>query len=338
MDFLPDLSIQMFEESVAAIERHLTLPVSAEEISGSVGYSRFHFDRLFLSQTGITPARYLRKRRLAEAARALVNSSARILDIALAYQFRSQESFTRSFQKEFGLSPGAYRKRNHFHRPFPMLRSRPFHLLYAGKGIHPVGKIIVPTSTIVEAVNLPHTAECRDGEVLTQMMLMTKQPLSIRSAERQDIPHLCRLYFELHESVAQCVPNRLRSLGDPEAFDASWLSNKLDKLLDAVDVIIFVAEVSDKIVGLAEVYLRKDDAATSEQLAYQYGYLQSLLVGANFRGRGIGERLLKAAEQWARERGASELRLETWEYNGGPLGFYQQQGYRTLKRTLVRSL
>lgn len=201
-----------------------------------------------------------------------------------------------------------------------------------------MGKIIVPTITIVEAVNLPHAAERRDGKVLTQMMLMTKQPLSIRSAERQDIPHLCRLYFELHESVAQGVPNRLRTLGDPEAFDASWLSNKLDKLLDAVDVIIFVAEVSDQVVGLAEVYLRKDDAATSERIAYQYGYLQSLVVDAAFRGRGIGERLLKAAEQWARERGASELRLEAWEYNGGPLGFYQQQGYRTLKRTLVRPL
>ncbi len=138
--------------------------------------------------------------------------------------------------------------------------------------------------------------------------------------------------------MVSCVQDRLISLGDPEAFDASWLSNRLDKLLDAVDVTIYVAEVDDQVVGLAEVYLRTDEQHIPERVAYQYGYLQSLIVASAFRGRGIGERLLNAAEQWAKERGASELRLETWEHESSPLGFYQEQGYRTLRRTLVRSL
>jgi len=47
---------------------------------------------------------------------------------------------------------------------------------------------------------------------------------------------------------------------------------------------------------------------------------------------------MAAAEDWAREHGAAEMRLQTWEFDGDPLPFYIRLGYRTLRRTLVRDL
>ncbi len=38
----------------------------------------------------------------------------RILDIALDLQYESQESFTRAFKNEYGITPGKYRKNNSY--------------------------------------------------------------------------------------------------------------------------------------------------------------------------------------------------------------------------------
>ena len=93
----------------------------------------------------------------------------------------------------------------------------------------------------------------------------------------------------------------------------------------------------DERVGLAEVYLRTEEA-NGPRVAYRYGYLQSLMVHDARRRQGIGQQLLSAAEAWCIAHSAQELRLETWELPAGPQAFYERCGYHTLRRTLVRAL
>jgi AraC family transcriptional regulator len=93
------------------IEESLTQEIDLSEVAAAAGYSLFHLSRLFVAMTGETPVGYIRKRRLSEAARQLLTSKRRILDIALDCQFGSQAAFTRAFRATFGISPGAYRKR-----------------------------------------------------------------------------------------------------------------------------------------------------------------------------------------------------------------------------------
>jgi ribosomal protein S18 acetylase RimI-like enzyme len=161
--------------------------------------------------------------------------------------------------------------------------------------------------------------------------------VTIRLAQTQDFEPLCKLYFEFHEFHVRGVPDRLLSLGDPETFDSSELCAALEKIVGDDDAALFVATVARQVVGLVEIYLRQDEANPA-RVSYQYGYLQSLMVREAFRRRGIGTRLLEAAQQWAREKGATKVRLETWEFAEGPQAFYERQGYRTLRRTLVREL
>lgn len=59
------------------------------------------------------------------------------------------------------------------------------------------------------------------------------------------------------------------------------------------------------------------------------------MVNEAFRAQGIGTRLIEVAEEWAREHGAREMRLDTWEFKGDPVGFYENVGYRTLRRKMV---
>jgi len=159
----------------------------------------------------------------------------------------------------------------------------------------------------------------------------------IRSATSDDCEALCHLYLAFHEFHVQGVPTRLRSLGEPQTHDFTELSQTLLTLMEREDAALFVAEHVSEIVGVAEVYVREDNAH-EVTMAYRYGYLQSLMVSEAHRGQGIGMALVTAVETWAAAKGASEIRLETWEFAAGPLPFYERAGYTTLRRTLVRSL
>ena len=104
--------IEAINRALDFIEENLKSPIQVEHIAASARYSKFHFQRLFSIVTGETVGAYLRRRRLTEASRQLVESDRSILDIALDYQFNSQESFSRSFKDFFGETPNHHRKQN----------------------------------------------------------------------------------------------------------------------------------------------------------------------------------------------------------------------------------
>ncbi|MGA7810220.1 AraC family transcriptional regulator [Bradyrhizobium sp.] len=91
------------------IESHLAGPLTLEEISKVAGISRFHMVRAFAAGTGCSVMRYVRARRLTEAARALASGAPDILNVALDADYGSHEAFTRAFRDHFGLTPEALR-------------------------------------------------------------------------------------------------------------------------------------------------------------------------------------------------------------------------------------
>jgi AraC family transcriptional regulator len=87
------------------IESHLAQPLTLDEIAGVGGVSRFHIVRAFAAATGFPVMRYVRARRLSEAARALANGAPDILSLALDADYGSHEAFTRAFRDYFGVTP-----------------------------------------------------------------------------------------------------------------------------------------------------------------------------------------------------------------------------------------
>lgn len=334
--------LQLLNRAVDYFEQNLTRPALVEEAARQVGYSRYHFSRLFASTTGLTPTDYLRKRRLSAAAHQLAHTSTRILEIAYDFQFKSHEAFSRSFKREFGVSPNHYRLSGQRHPRFAKLTLGATRLLYPGSGITAKPRILIPEAPPLTAFLILHPKEAAKmtvihGSVIRGTSSPANQAINVRPAERLDIPALCRLYHVLHEFTMQSVPDRLHSLGEFECFDATELSHSLVRLLDTIGMVILVAEYANELIGLAEVHLRQDEE-NPLRVNYRYGYLQSLVVASGWRNRGVGGQLLAAAETWCKTEGASELRLDSWEFEAGPLQFYTTQGYRTLRRTLVRSL
>lgn len=93
------------------IEAHLGTDASLADIAGTSGVSRYQLLRAFGAATGHSVMRYMRGRRLSEAARHLAAGAPDILTVALDAGYGSHEAFTRAFRDQFGVTPEALRER-----------------------------------------------------------------------------------------------------------------------------------------------------------------------------------------------------------------------------------
>lgn len=101
------------------IEARLDSEIDLADVARHAGISQWHFQRIFKALTNETLKTYVRSRRFANALDKLAHTDKRIIEIALASGFESQEAFTRAFKKAFGVTPASYRKS---HQRIPFLR------------------------------------------------------------------------------------------------------------------------------------------------------------------------------------------------------------------------
>lgn len=135
--------IENLEKAIDYIEDNLTEKLTIEMIAEKANYSVYHFSRVFLALTGETPINYLRKRRLSQALLDLVNKNYKVLDLAIKYQFGSQEAFSRSFKKIFKISPSKAKTNKAFTKLiFPKLKFSANNINFVGKGEKMESKII----------------------------------------------------------------------------------------------------------------------------------------------------------------------------------------------------
>lgn len=100
-------------ELAAWIHTNLRGDLSVERLAGRVFLSPRQFARVFKQDFGVTPAAFVESARLAEANRRLLQPSRRLTleAIARSVGFSSAEVFRRAFEREYGVSPSAYRAR-----------------------------------------------------------------------------------------------------------------------------------------------------------------------------------------------------------------------------------
>ncbi len=90
------------------IENNLSEPIDLETIAGNIGYSPYHFSRLFKSYMGISVMDYVKHRKLIKASDNILNG-AKIIDVAIGNGYESHSGFTKAFKNEFGFSPSLLR-------------------------------------------------------------------------------------------------------------------------------------------------------------------------------------------------------------------------------------
>src|ERR1700719_1029180 len=84
--------------------------LSLDEMAQSVGLSTAHFARMFRKSTGETPHQFVLRQRLERAKAMLRAPDARVLDVAVACGFKTQQHFAQAFRGVCGISPTGYRQ------------------------------------------------------------------------------------------------------------------------------------------------------------------------------------------------------------------------------------
>jgi AraC family transcriptional regulator len=101
-------SLALLQQVIDYIEDHIHDEIDPEALAKMVGYSPFHFYRLFHMQVGYTLMDYVLRRKLQYALHELVNGK-KIIQIAMDYGFETHAGFTKAFKRCFGSPPSLYK-------------------------------------------------------------------------------------------------------------------------------------------------------------------------------------------------------------------------------------
>lgn len=114
----------------------------------------------------------------------------------------------------------------------------------------------------------------------------------------------------------------------PEAPD-EYLDFDMDDILVSETDAVFFAILEGQPVGMIEARIREygEGCETSP-----VGYIEGWFVQDDLRGRGIAGALTGAAENWAREKGCSEMASDTWLDNEASIRAHEKLGYVEVER------
>jgi len=91
-------------ESTKIIENNIHNKITIDFLAEQLGYSKFHFSRLFKEATGLTVHNYINNRKLICSAKDIL-SGKRIIDVAMNFGYDTHSGYTKAFIKKFGFPP-----------------------------------------------------------------------------------------------------------------------------------------------------------------------------------------------------------------------------------------
>ncbi len=94
------------------VEQNISSKISLEDLSEFVGYSVYHFSRLFKKEVGLPPYEYITRFRLDLAKHYLITTKKAVKDIALECGYQNEINFYSLFKKNVGISPKKFREKN----------------------------------------------------------------------------------------------------------------------------------------------------------------------------------------------------------------------------------
>jgi GNAT superfamily N-acetyltransferase len=106
----------------------------------------------------------------------------------------------------------------------------------------------------------------------------------------------------------------------PPAWDPVRAEEALAEAIERESSTVLVAEHRGELLGFATAYLDLNSVRFGLRC-----WVEDLAVSPGHRSQGVGKALLDAAKQWARERGATHLELDSGEARTDAHRFYERE-------------
>lgn len=155
---------------------------------------------------------------------------------------------------------------------------------------------------------------------------------TIRKATSEDRAALELCFIELQTFERTIEPNRV----EPEIVAADYIE---ELLADCVyhNGAVLIAEEDGRFAGFACVLSQVHSSSVIEKYR-NHAYVTDLYVRKSDRGRGIGEQLMRAAEDYAFANGAERIRVGVLAANNAAHGLYRKLGFRDYEVVLEKTI
>jgi diamine N-acetyltransferase len=154
----------------------------------------------------------------------------------------------------------------------------------------------------------------------------------VREATPRDFRAISDLFEEVDSLHREHLPDLFR-----RAQGAPREETFINGLIKSPDAGVFVAQMGVEIVGLLVAVIHKTPDFPI-LVPLRYAMVDTIVVTARARGRGIGYALMAHVEAWARERRIDRIELNVFEFNEAALSFYRGMNYSVLSCRMVKRL
>ena len=156
--------------------------------------------------------------------------------------------------------------------------------------------------------------------------------LSLRVATEQDYEPYCRLFNQVNDVHVGAYPDTFRHAEcPPRAFEdyQALLADPLQRVL--------LAWVEGQLAGYVHSLLRERPPIPI-MVPARFAVVDTLVVDEAFRRRGVGQALMSAAEDWARQNGAVNIELSVWVFNQPAVRLYEELGYEVISQRMRKPI
>lgn len=130
----------------------------------------------------------------------------------------------------------------------------------------------------------------------------------IHPARPADVPGIITLFT--------AVAEERDSIGAEPGFDVAKRQSSILRSIEEAASCVLVAAVQDVIVGSLSIQVPRQAVGSL-----------SMMVARQYRGQGIGGRLLDESLRWARESGLHKVDLGVWPHNAAAIVLYRSRGF-----------
>lgn len=150
----------------------------------------------------------------------------------------------------------------------------------------------------------------------------TEKNKMIRLCTLEDVDKLREIAIETYRETFKHASNE-EDL--QKFFNDSYSIKKLSSEIEDVNSETYFYEKDNKILAYLKINI---STSQTEDMGEEYLEIQRIYVRKSAKGQGIGQKIMKFAEELAQEKGKKKIWLGVWENNFAAQKFYEKQGFK----------